>query len=75
MTDRFRLYAIATGVAVLTNVVGWVFWHLRIEMITHPVGGFLLFFFGTTSTVFMLLAFLPPRAYLRWVNARAPEVV
>lgn len=73
VANRFGLYATATGLAVFTNVVGWVFWHLGLEMIVHPLGGFLLFAMGTGSSTLMLLAFLPPRAYLAWVGARAPR--
>lgn len=70
VTDRFRLYAGATGMAVLINLVGWVFWWRDVEMLTHPGGGALLFVFGTTSSVLMMLAFLPPRAYIARVRAR-----
>jgi hypothetical protein len=73
--NRFALYAVATGLAVVTNLVGWVFWRLDLEMLTHPVGGSLLFVLGVTSSALMLLAFLPPRAYLAWLRARAPEAV
>lgn len=73
VTNRFGLYAAATGLAVVTNVVGWVFWKLHLEMLTHPLGGFLLFVLGTSSSALMMLAFLPPRAYLAWLRARAPE--
>lgn len=74
VTDRFLLYAVATGLAVLTNVAGQAFWFLGVEMISDPLGGFLLFSLGTSSSTLMLLAFLPPRTYLEWVRARAPQV-
>jgi hypothetical protein len=74
VANRFGLYATATGVALVTNLVGAVFWHLHVEMITNPLGGLLLFVLGTSSSVLMMLAFLPPRAYLAWVRARAPQV-
>jgi hypothetical protein len=73
VTNRFGLYAVATGLAVVTNLAGWVFWQLHLEMLTHPVGGPLLFVLGVSSSALMMLAFLPPRAYLAWVRARAPE--
>jgi len=73
VTDRFRLYAVGTGLAVVTNLSGWVFWYREIEMPTNPIGGFLLFALGTSSSACMLLAFLPPRAYLAWVSRRNPE--
>jgi hypothetical protein len=73
VTNRFGLYAAATGLALLTNLVGSAFWWLHVEMITSPLGGTLLFVLGTSSSVLMMLAFLPPRAYLAWVRARAPE--
>jgi len=73
VTDRFRLYAAATGLAVLTNLMGSVFWWLGVEMLTHPLGGLLLFGFGTSSSVLMMLAFLPPRAYTRWLRRRHRE--
>jgi hypothetical protein len=73
VTNRFGLYAVATGLAVVTNIVGWVFWQLHLEMLTDPIGGLLLFVLGVTSSALMLLAFLPPRAYLAWVRARMPE--
>lgn len=74
VANRFGLYATATGLALITNVVGAVFWHLHVEMITNPLGGLLLFVLGTSSSALMMLAFLPPRAYLAWVRARTPEV-
>lgn len=73
VADRFRLYAVATGLAVLTNLVGSVFWWLHTEMLTDPLGGLLLFVLGTSSSVLMMLAFLPPRAYLARVRARVPQ--
>lgn len=73
VADRFGLYAVATGLAVSTNVVGQVFWWLQLEMLVHPIGGSLLFVLGATSSVLMMLAFLPPRAYVDWVRSRAPE--
>jgi hypothetical protein len=75
VTNRFALYAAAMGLAVLTASLGWVYMWLRLEMVTHPVGGLLLFVLGTTSSSLMMLAFLPPHAYLAWVRARAPEEV
>jgi hypothetical protein len=75
VSNRFGLYAAATGLAVVTNLVGWVFWLLHLEMITHPVGGPLLFILGVSSSALMMLAFLPPRAYLAWVRAGATEAV
>jgi hypothetical protein len=74
VTDRFALYAGATGLGVLTNLVGWVFWWRELEMLTHPLGAALLFALGSTSSVLMLLAFLPPRAYLARLRARASGV-
>jgi hypothetical protein len=74
VTNRFALYALATGLAVVTNLVGWVFWRLQLEMLTDPVGGLLLFVLGVSSSALMLLAFLPPRVYLTWVRAQVPEV-
>ncbi|HBZ69397.1 MAG TPA: hypothetical protein DEP35_06560 [Deltaproteobacteria bacterium] len=73
VTNRFGLYAAATGLAVVTNLVGWVFWRRHLEMVTDPVGGPLLLVLGVTSSTLMMLAFLPPRVYLAWVRARAPE--
>ena len=73
VTNRFGLYAAATGIAVITSLVGWVYIWLHLEMVTDPVGGLLLFGLGTTSSSLMMLAFLPPRAYLAWLRVRAPE--
>lgn len=73
VVDRFLLYCTATGLAVLVNVVGWVFFWMKLEMITHPLGGLLLFVFGTSSSILMMLAFLPPQGYLARVRARSPE--
>lgn len=73
VTDRFGLYATAMGMAVIVNLVGWVFWWRHLEMLTHPIGGFVLFAFGTTSSVLMMLAFLPSRSYLARVRARAAQ--
>jgi hypothetical protein len=71
VTDRFRLYAVATLSGVITNTIGWVFWWQGLEMLTHPVGAPLLAILGANSAVFMWLAFLPPRAYVARVRARA----
>ena len=71
VTDRFRLYAAATLLGLTANAVGWIFWWLGLEMITDPLGAPLLGVLGTGSAVFMWLAFLPPRAYLARVRARA----
>jgi hypothetical protein len=71
VTDRFRLYAAATLLGFITNAVGWIFWWLRLEMLTDPVGAPLLAVLGAGSAVFMWLAFLPPQAYLAHVQARA----
>lgn len=71
VANRFGLYAVATAMAVGVNLVGWVFWSAGVEMLTHPVGGAVLFVFGSSSSVLMLLAFLPPRAYLARVRSRA----
>ena len=70
VTDRFGLYAAATGMAVLTNSIGQLYWWLRVEMLTDEIGAFLLLVLGSGSTVLMWLAFLPPRAYLERVRAR-----
>jgi hypothetical protein len=71
VTDRFRLYAAATLLAVIVNVVGQVFWWRGIEMLTDPLGSLLLAVLGTGSSLLMCLAFAPPRAYLERVRARA----
>jgi len=71
VTDRFRLYAAATLLGFTTNAVGWVFWSLHLEMLTDPVGAPLLGVLGAGAAIFMWLAFLPPRAYLARVRARA----
>jgi hypothetical protein len=71
VTDRFRLYAIGTLLAVIVNVVGQVFWWRGVEMLTDPLGSLLLALLGTGSSVLMCLAFIPPRAYLERVRMRA----
>lgn len=71
VANRFGLYTVATGMALTTNVVGFVFWHLHLEMLTNPLGGPLLFVLGAGSSVLMMLAFIPPQAYREWVRARA----
>jgi hypothetical protein len=71
VTDRFGLYAAATCLAVVTNLVGQVYWWLGVEMLTDELGSFLLLVLGAGSTVLMWLAFLPPRAYLERVRLRS----
>jgi hypothetical protein len=71
VTDRFRLYAAGTLLAVIVNVVGQVFWWRGVEMLTDPLGSLLLALLGTGSSVLMCLAFVPPRAYLERVRAGA----
>ena len=71
VTDRFGLYAAATGMAVLTNSFGQLYWWIGVEMLTDEIGALLLLVLGSGSTVLMWLAFLPPRAYLERVRARS----
>lgn len=73
VADRFLLYAAATGLAVLINLVGWVYWWRDVEMITDPGGGVFLSVFASAASVLMMLAFFPPHAYLARVRARASE--
>jgi len=75
VTDRFRLYAAGTLLGLITNAVGWVFWWFGLEMLTDPVGAPLLGLLGASSAVYMWLAFLPPRAYLARVRARAAGAI
>jgi hypothetical protein len=74
VTDRFGVYAAATGMAVLINLVGWVYWWLGVEMLTDRIGGAVLFVGGTVASGLMLLAFVPPRVYLERVRARTAEL-
>jgi len=71
VTDRFALYAAATGMAVATNTIGQLYWWRGVEMLTDELGALLLVVLGSGSTVLMCLAFIPPRAYLDWVRARS----
>jgi hypothetical protein len=71
VTDRFRLYAVGTLLGLTTNLIGQIFWWLGREMLTDPLGAPLLGLLGAGSAVYMWLAFLPPRAYLARVRARA----
>ena len=71
VTDRFGLYAAATGMAVATNTIGQLYWWRGVEMLTDEVGALLLVVLGSGSTVLMCLAFIPPRAYLERVRARS----
>jgi hypothetical protein len=71
VTDRFRLYAMAMLSGVTINAIGWIFWWMGLEMITHVLGAPLLAVFGAASAVFVWLAFLPPAAYLARVRTRA----
>jgi hypothetical protein len=72
VTDRFGVYAAATGLAVVTNCAGQVYWWLGKEMLTDHTGALLLVLLGSGSSVLMWLAFLPPRAYVARVRARTP---
>jgi hypothetical protein len=75
VTDRFRLYAVATLLGFTVNAVGWIYWWMGLEMITDAVGGLLLGVLGTGAAIFMWLAFLPPRAYLARIRAHAAGAV
>lgn len=71
VTDRFGLYAAATGMAVATNLLGQLYWWRGVEMLTDQTGALLLVLLGSGSSALMWLAFLPPRAYLERVRARS----
>lgn len=71
VTDRFGLYAAATGMAVATNTIGQLYWWRGVEMLTDELGALLLVVLGSGSTVLMCLAFIPPRAYLERVRTRS----
>jgi len=69
VTDRFALYAAATGMAVATNTIGQLYWWRGVEMLTDELGALLRVALGSGSCVLMCLAFISPRASLERVRA------
>lgn len=70
VADRIRLYAVAMGLGVVTNLIGWVYRLYDIEMINDPLGGPILAVLAGSAGVAMWLAFLPPRIYRERVLRR-----
>lgn len=73
VTNRFLLWGIAAGAAALGSLVGTL-----APMITgtpqREIGWLTMSssLHGLVAAVAMWLAFVPPRAYLRWIGARRP---
>ena len=72
--NRFLLWGVGIGAAALGSVVGLVVPMLTSLTSMDPVLQLSSSLHGLAAAVAMWLAFLPPPAYLRWVESRAAAV-
>ena len=74
MSDRFWLWGLmgaSAAAGVTLNAVAIAF---HVEVFSNPWILLCSSVTGLAQAGLLLLAFLPPRAYLGWVRGRAPEV-
>ncbi len=70
VADRVRLWGIAILVAgFLVGVTGALAW-MGIEIVSSALGAAFVGHFGLIASIALYLAFLPPRAYVAWVERR-----
>jgi hypothetical protein len=74
VTDRMRLWAIAISCASVTYTTSFVLAFQGIDVAASPVGAAIVGGLGLVSAASAWLAFLPPAAYLRRVQARAASL-
>lgn len=70
IADRMRLWAIAMASASLSYTMSFVLSLLGIDLPAAPLGAMTIGILGLVSAASAWLAFLPPAAYLRHVQAR-----
>lgn len=71
VVDRFRLWGLAMGCAALINVASQVLEAFGIAVNATVAGGLLVGSLGLVIALCLWMAFFPPQAYLRRVQARA----
>ena len=71
VSDRFRLWAIATGAATGITAFTTTLHLLEIDPAGSALGAMVVGPVGLCAAVACWLAFAPPTAYRRWVGARA----
>jgi hypothetical protein len=71
VADRVRLWCIAIVAAQILNAASLVAVYLGVDIATWRYGGALIGPIGLVAALSMLLAFLPPAGYRRFVAARA----
>jgi hypothetical protein len=70
VADRVRLWACAMVSAQLLNHLSIAAVAMDGDLVTWRYGGVVVFVLGLAAAFSMWLAFVPPRAYRRWVAAR-----
>lgn len=70
VADRVRLWAIAMACASVSYSLSFVLSFLGIDLPASPLGSMAIGVLGLVSAASVWLAFLPPTAYLRRVQAR-----
>jgi hypothetical protein len=71
VVDRVRLWGISIGSAWVINLASSIGALMGIDFAASTVGALVIAPLGLLAAGTIWLAFLPPRAYLRWVTARA----
>ena len=74
VVDRVRLWAIAMACASVSYTESFALSFAGIDLPASPMGAMTIGILGLVSAASAWLAFLPPAAYLRWVEARAATV-
>lgn len=70
VSDRFLLWGVMALVAVVGVTISTVAAALHVDMMRTPSLLLLSSATGMAQVVLLVLTFLPPRAYLRWVRSR-----
>lgn len=71
VADRVRLWGIAILVAGLLVALNGAFAWVGVDIVSSVLGATFVGHFGLIAAVSLYLAFLPPRAYVAWVERRA----
>lgn len=71
VADRIFLWAVAISCASINYTTSFALSLVGIDLVSSPVGALVVGTLGMSSTAAAWLAFLPPAAYLRWVERRA----
>jgi hypothetical protein len=71
VADRFRLWAIGTGAAMLLNAASSTTTAMGYDMSTTAAGALMITALGLVAAGSTWFAFVPSPAYARWVRAKA----